>query len=129
MNWEYIFISFFVGIFMGIILMYYKNRNLLNNQKIMYKELENNKKKLNEYQQELNQHFTYSIDLLNNMADNYRRLYHNIKKSANFFLPNIHIPENSYTLHSNTNNANNEKLSIEVPRDYSDNIESTIIKK
>lgn len=129
MKWEYIFTSFFIGVFTGIILMYYKNRNLLNNQKIMHKELHNNKIKLNEYQQELNQHFTYSIDLLNKMANNYRQLYHNIKKSANFFLPNIRIQENPYTIHTNTNNTDNEKLSIEVPRDYSDNIENTIINK
>lgn len=109
--------------------MYYKNRNLLHNQKIMYNELEDNKTKLYKYQKELNQHFTNSIELLNKMADNYRHLYHNIKKSANFFLPNIHTQDHLYTFRPNYENIDNEQLPTEIPKDYSDHTTEHITKK
>lgn len=129
MIWVYILISLLSGIIIGVITMHYKNRNLLRHQKTMYNELENNKTKLHEYQQELNHHFTNSIELLNKMADNYRQLYHSIKKSANFFLPHTHIQENLYTFHPNSKNIDNEQLPIETPRDYSDNTTEHIIQK
>lgn len=126
MTWEYIFVSLLIGIFIGIITMYYKNRNLLYKQKIMHNELQNNKIKLNEYQQELHHHFAHSIELLNKMAENYRHLYHNIKKSANFFLPNTHIQDSLYTFQSNLKNTDSEQLPIKTPRDYPENIENII---
>lgn len=129
MTWEYMFIGLLIGIFIGVIAMYYKNRNLLHNQKIMHNELQNNKIKLNEYQHELHHHFTHSIELLNKMAENYRHLYHNIKKNANFFLPNIHIQDNLQAFYSHQKNTNSENLPIKVPRDYSDNTENIIKNK
>lgn len=131
MTWVYIFINLLIGIIIGMIVMYYKNRNLLHHQKTIHNELQNNKIKLHKYQQELNNHFTHNIELLDKMADNYRQLYHNIKKSANFFLPNIHIQDNLYTtVHSSfKKNVENEQLPIEAPRDYSDNIRTKHTKK
>lgn len=126
MTWEYIFIGLLVGFFSGIIIMYYKNRNTLHNQKILHNELQNNEIKLHKYQQELNHHFTHSIELLNNMAENYHQLYHNIKKSATFFLPNTHIQDDLYTFRADKKNLDNEPIPIETPRDYSENTEHTI---
>lgn len=129
MTWEYIFIGLLIGIFIGIFAMHYKNHNILRNHKILKNELQNNEIKLHKYQQELNHHFTHSIELLNKMADNYRQLYHNIKKSANFFLPNTHIQDNLYTFHTKQKNIDTETLPIEPPRDYSEHIENTIKNK
>lgn len=126
MVWGSIFISLLIGIFIGITVMRYKNRDLLRNQKIINNELQNNKIKLNKYQHELHHHFAQSIELLNKMADNYRHLYHNIKKSASFFLPNTHIQDNLYTFNTHPKDIEKEQLSIKIPRDYPDDIEHTI---
>lgn len=105
-----------IGIGIGVTIMYYKDRHLLNNHKILYNELQNNKIKFDEYQKRLNDHFTYNIDLLDKIAENYRNLHQNMIKNANFFLPNTNTKHNTYKTHE-------EYLPIEVPRDYSENTE------
>lgn len=119
-----IIVSLLAGIGIGLMLMYYKDRNLLKNQKVLHNELQNNKIKLNEYQKKLNNHFTYNIELLNRIAENYRSLYQNMTKSASFFLPNIHTKDNMCSFHiQNESKKDNEHLPVEVPRDYSENSE------
>lgn len=61
------------------------------------------------------------------MAKNYHQLYHDFKKSANFFSPNIHIQDDIYILKPNKKNID-EQLPLEAPRDYSDNAEYTAKK-
>lgn len=114
--------NFLIGSFIGAIMMYYRDRNLLKNQKILFNELQNNKIKLNEYQKRLNNHFTYNIELLKKIATNYQDLYQNMTKNANFFLPNTYTQDSISTLNVNSIFDQNEKpLSMEVPLDYSDN--------
>ncbi|CAD83575.1 periplasmic membrane protein associated with membrane transport [Candidatus Blochmanniella floridana] len=126
-----IFISLLMGIIIGITGMYYKNRNLLNNQKNLYNELQHNKTKLNEYQKKLSTHFSYNIEILNKISKNYQDLYQNITKNANFFLPNTYTQHDTYYTHhiNNTQNNHTEPLPIETPKDYSDNPEHNILKK
>ncbi|URJ25139.1 YhcB family protein [Candidatus Blochmannia ocreatus (nom. nud.)] len=123
MVWVLALINLVIGIFIGITIMYYKTKYLLNNQKNLRNELQNNKTQLNAYKKELSQHFFNTIDLLNKIAENYRSLYDNVKKSANFFLPNAHMLNNIEEF--STQNIKHEKLPIETPLDYSDNIENT----
>ncbi|ADV33461.1 conserved hypothetical protein [Candidatus Blochmanniella vafra str. BVAF] len=118
-----ILLSFLIGNITGIIFMYYRDRNLLNNQKTLYNELQNNKMKLNTYQNKLKTHFEYNIKLLNKISENYQNLYQNITKNANFFLPNVYNQENVYSDHAQNINIQHKKhLTTEAPRDYSDDV-------
>lgn len=129
MIWMCIFISLIIGIIIGGSIMYYKARYLLHDQKTLYNELQDKKIKLHEYQKELSNHFVYTIELLNKMADDYRHLYHNVKKSANFFLPNTHIQDNIHAFNIKKTTIKNEQLPIvKAPLDYSSNVEDTIKK-
>ncbi|URJ23978.1 YhcB family protein [Blochmannia endosymbiont of Camponotus sp.] len=126
MIWICIFISSIIGVIIGAFIMYYKARYLLHDQKTLYNELQDKKNKLNEYQKELSNHFTYTIKLLKKMEDDYRHLYHNVKRSANFFLPNTHIQDNIHAFNAKKTTIKNEQLPIEAPLDYSSNTENTI---
>lgn len=124
MIWIFVVIfNLLIGIFVGVFVMSYRNRNLLKNQKILCNELQNNKTKLNEYQKRLNNHFDYNIELLNKIAEHYRNLYQNMTKDANFFIPNTYHQDDMYVFHQN-NKYDQDKDSLptmEVPLDYSDN--------
>lgn len=122
----YIFASLIIGIATGAIIMYYRIRYLLHNQKTLYDELQKNKIKLNEYQRELSNHFLCTIESLNKMIIDYHHLYHNVKKSANFFLPNAHIQDIMCTFNTKEANIQKEQLPIEAPLDYSNNTENTL---
>ncbi|AGC03338.1 YhcB [Candidatus Blochmanniella chromaiodes str. 640] len=126
MIWICILVSLIIGIIIGAFIMYYKARYLLNNQKTLYNELQDKKVKLNEYQKELSNHFIYTIKLLNKIEDDYRHLSHNVKRSANFFLPNTHIQDNIHAFNTKKTTIKNEQLPIEAPLDYSSNTENTI---
>ncbi|WP_159714910.1 YhcB family protein [Blochmannia endosymbiont of Camponotus nipponensis] len=126
MVWIYILVSLMIGIVIGASIMYYKARYLLHDQKTLYNELQNNKIKLNEYQKELNNHFVHTIELLNKMAEDYHHLYRNVKKSAKFFLPNIHTQDNMYTFNIKRTKTKNEQLPIEAPLDYSSNTKNIL---
>ncbi|URJ24494.1 YhcB family protein [Candidatus Blochmanniella camponoti] len=126
MIWICIFASLIIGIIIGAFIMYYKARYLLHDQKTLYNELQNKKIKLNEYQKELSNHFIYTIKLLNKIEDDYRHLYHNVKRSANFFLPNTDMQDNIHTFNTKKTTIQNEQLPIEAPLDYSSNTENTI---
>lgn len=128
MVWICIFISSIIGIIIGASAMYYKARYLLHDQKNLYNELQDNKIKLNEYQKELSNHFIHTIELLNKMADDYRHLYRNVKKSANFFLTNTHIQENIHAFNATKTTIKNEPLPIKAPLDYSNDTENSIKK-
>lgn len=117
-----IVLNLLIGVFMGVIVMYYRDRNLLKNQKILFDELQNNKAKLNEYQKRLNNHFTDNIELIKRIAENYQELYQNMTKSASFFLPNTYTQDNVSTFDMNNIHDQNKKpLSMKAPLDYSDN--------
>lgn len=117
--------SLLIGISIGVILMYYKDRNLLKTYKILNSELKNNKIKLHEYQKRLSNHFSYNMELLDKIEENYRNLYQNIRKNANFFLPNTsHITDSLHIFDMNNKSKTDDKnLSVDVPRDYSENVE------
>lgn len=119
-----IIFNLLIGVGIGIMIMYYKDRNLLKNQKNLYNELQNNKTQLNEYQKRLNNHFSDNIELLNKIAENYRNLYQNMIKNASFFLPNTHTKDNTCSFYiKNEHKTNDECLPMEVPRDYSEKTE------
>lgn len=125
MVWVFmIIISLLIGVSIGIIIMYYRDRDLLKNHRTLYNELQNNRIKLNEYQKRLNSHFTCNIELLNRIAKNYRDLYQNMMNNASFFLPNIYTKDNMYSFNiRNEHDKDNEHLPIKAPLDYSENLE------
>lgn len=119
-----IIFNLLVGIIIGATLMYYKDRNLLKNQKILHDELQNNKMKLHEYQKRLSNHFTYNIELLDKIAENYRSLYQNMTKNASFFLPSPRNKDNISSFHMNDKyKKDDEYLPVKVPLDYSEKSE------
>lgn len=124
MMWIFVIIcNLLIGIFVGAFVISYRNRNLLKSQRILCDELQNNKIKLSEYQKRLGKHFTYNIELLNKIAENYRNLYQNMMKDANFFLPNTYHQNDMYSSHVNNIHDQDQEpvASIETPLDYSDN--------
>lgn len=122
--------SLLIGVIIGIFGMYYRNRNLFNNQKILLNELQNNKIKLHEYQKKLSTHFACNIEILNKISKNYQDLYQNIMKNANFFLPNTYTQNDIYTHHiKNTQKNDTETLPIDIPKDYDDDFKKNIQKK
>lgn len=112
MAWEYSFFGLLSGILIGAIAMRFGNRELRQQKKIK-NELDIKKLNIEEYRQELVNHFARNAESLDNMARDYRQLYQHIAKNSNSLLPDL--PYQDKSLHSN--NRNNESDSdIDKPK-------------
>lgn len=118
MIWGYILVSLVVGVTIGAISMRYGNRKL-RTQQILQRELDQSKIELKKYHQELESHFAYSAELLDNMARNYRQLYQHMIKSSNYLLADFPHQENLFRCQRIDTETKNDQIPIEIPRDYS----------
>lgn len=119
MTWEYALIGLVVGIVIGAIAMRFGNRKLRDQQTMQY-ELEKNKAELDEYREELVNHFARSAELLDNMAHDYRQLYQHMAKSSSSLLPEMLAETNPFRASLAESEASNDQVPVSMPRDYSD---------
>lgn len=109
-----------MGVVVGTLGMRFLNPKL-REQKILQTQLERNKADLEQYRQELIDYFAHSSELLDNMAQDYRKLYQHIAKNSNQLLPDLPLKNNlSHPPLTEVDSINSaEKIKI-PPRDYSD---------
>ncbi|POP45539.1 hypothetical protein CHU32_11295 [Superficieibacter electus] len=119
MTWEYALIGLVVGIIIGAVAMRFGNRKLRQQQALQY-ELEKNKAELEEYREELVSHFAHSAELLDNMADDYRKIYQHMAKSSSNLLPGMAAENNPFRNRLAESEANNDQAPVQMPRDYSE---------
>ncbi|MEY8711800.1 hypothetical protein A9B99_15000 [Mangrovibacter phragmitis] len=119
MTWEYALIGLVVGIIIGAVAMRFGNRKLRQQQALQY-ELEKNKAELEEYREELVNHFAQSAELLDNMARDYRQLYQHMAKSSSSLLPEMSDETNPFRNRLEDSEANNDQAPVQIPRDYSE---------
>ncbi|ACR67819.1 DUF1043 family protein [Edwardsiella piscicida] len=118
MTWEYALIGLVVGIIIGALAMRFGNRKL-RQQKTLQDELEKSKTDLDQYRQELVNHFARSAELLDNMAKDYRQLYQHMATSSNNLLPDMPAHDNPFRYR--LTEADNDQAPVEIPpRDYSE---------
>lgn len=118
MTWEYALIGLVVGLISGALAMRFGNRKL-RQQQALQDELEKSKTDLDQYRQELVNHFARSAELLDNMAKDYRQLYQHIATSSNNLLPDMPAHDNPFRYR--LTEADNDQAPVEIPpRDYSE---------
>lgn len=119
MTWEYALIGLVVGIVIGAVTMRFGNKKLRQQQELQ-KDLDNSKKQLEGYRQELVGHFAHSAELLDNMARDYRQLYQHMAKSSNSLMPDLPMQDNPFRYQLTEAEANNDQAPVAMPRDYSE---------
>ncbi|MGL4860116.1 MAG: Z-ring associated protein ZapG [Enterobacteriaceae bacterium] len=119
MPWIYMLIGLIIGVVIGALVMRYGNSKL-RQQQALQSELEKSQQQLETYRRELVGHFAQSAELLNNMAQDYRKLYQHMAQSSNNLLPDLPVPENPFQYRLGESEAENDTLPVERPRDYSD---------
>ncbi|MFP1909492.1 Z-ring associated protein ZapG [Lonsdalea quercina] len=120
MTWEYALIGFVIGVIIGAVAMRFGNRKL-RQQQVLQHELEKSKADLEQYRQELLGHFARSAELLDNMADDYRKLYQHMAKSSNDLLSEGQSRENPFNYRLTEAESDNDQVPVKMPpRDYSE---------
>ncbi|MFP1727141.1 Z-ring associated protein ZapG [Lonsdalea quercina] len=120
MTWEYALIGFVIGVIIGAVAMRFGNRKL-RQQQVLQHELEKSKADLEQYRQELVGHFARSAELLDNMADDYRKLYQHMAKSSNDLLSEGQSRENPFNYRLTEAESDNDQVPVKMPpRDYSE---------
>ncbi len=116
MTWEYGLISFILGVAVGALGMRFLNPKL-REQKILQTQLERNKADLEQYRQELIDYFAHSSELLDNMAQDYRKLYQHIAKNSNQLLPDLPLKNNLSHPPLTEVDSINSAEKIKIPRE------------
>lgn len=119
MTWEYGLIGLVVGVIVGVIATRFGSRKLRDQHALQY-ELEKTKDELKEFKLELNQHFSRSSELLENMSQNYRDLYQHMSSGATTLLPEQTAKENAFIWQQAENRTDKDQPPLEMPRDYSE---------
>ncbi|QOI10801.1 DUF1043 family protein [Blochmannia endosymbiont of Colobopsis nipponica] len=124
MVWKYILMSFICGITIGIIIMWFKKRNITQKQSFHNQD---NKHNYNERENKLINHFINTADLLNDITQCHCKFYKYMSESAQNLLKNHNVKKdllNKEILSKKINNdiKNNNKTPFEKtqPRDYSE---------
>ncbi|MBK4765276.1 MAG: DUF1043 family protein [Pantoea sp. Brub] len=121
MAWLYGLIGLTIGFILGISSTRYLSKNIRKQQHLRL-ELEKTKTELLNYQKEIQEYLSQSINLLDKMVYNYRNLHQHISKRSE----NI-LKDNYY--YQNFEQNTNEPLSVQAPLDYSDNASSLLSRK
>jgi uncharacterized membrane-anchored protein YhcB (DUF1043 family) len=119
MTWEYTLVSLVFGIIIGAVAMRFGNRKLRQQQALQH-ELHKSKTELGKNRQELVRYFAYSVELLDNMARDYRQLYQHMAKSSNNLLPDLPNQKNPLRYQLTQAEADNDQAPVEILRDYSE---------
>ncbi|GAB6263305.1 Z-ring associated protein ZapG [Photobacterium sp. CCB-ST2H9] len=126
MAWIYAILIFVAGALVGAFAARLGNKNL-KQQKELQKELDKTKYQLEQYRQELIDHFARSSDLLDNLAKDYSKLYEHMAKTSAELMPNLPEQDNPFSQRISTLTAvaeasepvsQEEQESTQQPRDY-----------
>lgn len=119
MAWIYALLIFLAGALVGAFTARLGNKGL-KQQKELKKDLDKSKYELEQYRQELVDHFACSAELLDNIAKDYSKLYEHMAKTSTELMPNLPEQDNPFshrigTLESVQQTANPIH---DQPRDY-----------
>ncbi|GEA50559.1 membrane protein [Vibrio inusitatus NBRC 102082] len=119
MPWIYAIVSLFVGIIIGVIISRVTTPQY-QKQKELQKELETSKFELEQQRQDLNDHFSASAQILDNIGKEYRKLYEHMANTSNELLPNLPAQDNPFAERIEVNDSRSETTtsSDEPPKDY-----------
>ncbi|MCQ1057168.1 Z-ring associated protein ZapG [Photobacterium sp. DNB23_23_1] len=119
MAWIYALLIFIAGAIVGAFATRLSNKGL-KQQKELKKELEKSKYELEQFRQELVDHFAQSSDLLDNIAKDYSKLYEHMAKTSTELMPNLPAQDNPFARRISTLEAvkDTKEAQDEQPRDY-----------
>ncbi|SMY36559.1 Inner membrane protein YhcB [Photobacterium andalusiense] len=123
MSWIIAVAIFIVGIFVGSLVSRVTNKNQ-NQQISLKKDLDKSKYELEQYRQELVDHFARSAELLDNVSKDYSKLYEHMAKTSAELMPNLPTQDNPFAqrITSLESVKNTQPIEDEVmdhqPRDY-----------
>ncbi|WP_297479818.1 Z-ring associated protein ZapG [uncultured Photobacterium sp.] len=123
MSWIIATAIFIAGIFAGYIINRLINKNQ-NQHSSLKKDLDKSKYELEQYRQELVDHFARSAELLDNVSKDYSKLYEHMAKTSMELMPNLPTQDNPFAQRIATLEPveGNEPIEDEVmdhqPRDY-----------
>lgn len=120
MTWT--IIIFLAGILIGALAVRLTNKSV-KQQKTLKKELDKSKYELEQFRQELVDHFARSADLLDNVAKDYSKLYEHMAKTSTELMPNLPAQDNPFakritSLEAVKDDAKDEENIDQAPRDY-----------
>jgi uncharacterized membrane-anchored protein YhcB (DUF1043 family) len=118
MPWIYALIGLFAGIIIGVVISRITTPQY-QKQKEVQKELEASKFELEQQRQDLNDYFSESAKMLDNLSKEYRKLYEHMANSSNELLPNMPDQDNPFidTIKRAANEVESSS-SDSAPRDY-----------
>lgn len=116
MPWIYAIIGLFAGIVIGIIISRITTPQY-QKQKELQKELETSKFELEQQRQDLNDHFSETASMLDNLGKEYRKLYEHMAKTSNDLLPNLPEQDNPFANRIETKQPETEEVDAQ-PKDY-----------
>ncbi|BAP58584.1 ZapG family protein [Candidatus Tachikawaea gelatinosa] len=129
MNWIWIYIvsSFFMGILIGLIIVFFNNRKIEKRIAVLA-SIEKTKKEIEEYHKVWNYYLLNNIDLVNKISNNYSKIYQNMLHVSSK-IKNKEHEKNTRFFHSSMNknqDTSREKYKIEqsikTPLDYPEDI-------
>ncbi|MDD1782240.1 DUF1043 family protein [Enterovibrio sp. ZSDZ35] len=120
MAWINTLVFVIIGIVIGFIVARLTMRDNAQ-QKDLKKELEKSRYELEQYRQELVDHFAQSAELLDNISRDYSKLYQHMASTSAELMPNLPEQDNPFAKRiSKISEVTEESNSQEQPRDYSD---------
>lgn len=118
MAWIYALLIFAAGAIAGAFAARLGNKSL-KQQKELKKDLDKSKYELEQYRQELVDHFACSSELLDNIAKDYSKLYEHMAKTSTELMPNLPDQDNPFARRISTLEAVPESGEAQdQPRDY-----------
>ncbi|UJF19092.1 DUF1043 family protein [Vibrio sp. SS-MA-C1-2] len=88
-------IFFVVGALLGFLIARLTNKNAAQHKELK-KELDKSQYELEQYRQELVDHFSHSAELMDNIAKNYSKLYKHMAKTSEDLMPNLPAQDNPF---------------------------------
>lgn len=119
MAWINSLIFLVIGIAVGFFIARMTTRDL-KQQKNMKRELEKSRYELEQYRQELVDHFAQSAELLDTLSKDYNKLYQHMAKTSTDLMPNLPDQDNPFAKRLGKITEVKAETTSEPPRDYSD---------
>lgn len=121
MAWINTLVFVIIGIVIGFIIARLTMRDN-SQQKDLKKELEKSRYELEQYRQELVDHFAQSAELLDNISRDYSKLYQHMANTSAELMPNLPEQDNPFAkrISKLSEVTEEQEPSHEPPRDYSD---------
>ncbi|WP_395479693.1 ZapG family protein [Candidatus Curculioniphilus buchneri] len=113
MFWKYVLIGLILGIITSVISVSFSNYKLRRQQRFQ-KKLEKNMVELDEYRKELTNLVSRSIEILESIIADYRKLYKDIDNNANNLLLDKHVKENFFLHRLTESESDNDQIPTEI---------------